>query len=345
MIPLLAESYLHRLDPYLIRFSETIGIRWYGVAYLLGFVLAWLILRWLARTGCCRLSLEAVSNFLIYAILGVLVGGRLGYLIFYQPDLLWDPPLIGIVQIWKGGMSSHGGLAGVIIGTWLFCRKYSFSALHVLDMSALACPPGLGLGRLANFINGELWGRPLPPSWQDIPPWWSVKYPQEILRADFSHLEPVLTLKSRFAIEGPFPGAVVDAILSGNEQLTDAVRPLLTAHYPSQIFQAFTDGPVLLAILATLWLFPLKPGCISGGFLLSYGVMRIATEIFRQPDEGVAVLSLSLGDLSRGQVLSMVMVAAGIVMTAVCSCRKAEVMGCLRKSRWPKAGKSPPGNE
>ena len=151
----------------------------------------------------------------------------------------------------------------------------------------------------------------------------------------------MLSLKSRFAIEGPFPDSVVEAIRSGHEQITEAVRPLLTAYYPSQIFQAFTDGPILFATMATLWLFPLKPGCVSGGFLLSYGLMRVATELFREPDEGVSVLSTPLGDLSRGQVLSVLMVVAGILVTTVCARREATVMGCLRKSRLQEARQEP----
>jgi phosphatidylglycerol:prolipoprotein diacylglycerol transferase len=252
---------------------------------------------------------------------------------FYEPRLLWDPPIIGIVQIWKGGMASHGGFVGVAVGTWLFCRRYSVPALHVLDLSVLICPPGLCLGRLANFVNGELWGKPLPAALQGNPPWWSVKYPEEILRADFSHRELLLSLKARFGIEGPLPDAVAEAIRSGHEQITEAVRPLLTAHYPSQIIQAVTDGPILIAIMAALWFFPLKPGCVSGGFLVSYGVMRMVTEIFRQPDPGVSLLSTPFGELSRGQVLSVVIVVAGVVLTAACARRTAAVLGCLRVSR------------
>jgi phosphatidylglycerol:prolipoprotein diacylglycerol transferase len=322
VLPHLASAFLHRLDPFVIRFTGNLGIRWYGVAYLAGFFIAWLLLRWLARTGRCRLSGDAVSSFLTHAVLGVLVGGRLGYVLFYEQHLLWDPPLLGIVQIWRGGMSSHGGFLGVALGVWLFCRKYHIPVLHVLDLSVLVCPPGLGLGRLANFVNAELWGKPLPASWQADPPWWSVKYPEEILQAGFSHRDTVLALKARFGIDGPFPGAVVEAVRAGHEQLAEALRPLLTAYYPSQLFQAVTDGPLLFAIMAILWRVCRKPGCVSGGFLVSYGVFRIMTEVFRQPDPGVAALATPFGDLSRGQVLSAAMVAAGIVMAAVCARRK-----------------------
>jgi len=338
MNPVLGESYLHLHDPFFIQFTENTGIRWYGLAYLVGFVIAMVLLYWLARTGRCGLSTQNVTNFQVYAILGIFVGGRLGYCIFYEPRLFWDPPLIGIIQIWKGGMSSHGGFIGVILSIIFFARKQGVSILHVMDLSALAAPPGLGLGRMGNFINAELWGKALPPQLQADPPWWSIKYPSEILGSHFPRVGELEALKH--LVGGPAdPGslkiALFDAIQHGNKEVIEAVTPLLTAYYPSQIFQAITDGPILFLLMALLWLFPLKPGCVTGGFLVSYGILRITTELFRQPDAGVALLPTPLGDLSRGQTLSVLMVLSGTVLITICALRKAQVMGCLRKSLLP----------
>ena len=161
---LLAEAYFHRLDAFAIQFPEGFwvpGIRWYGLSYMAGFLVGWLLLRWLARSGRSTLPPEAVGDFLFYLIAGTIVGGRLGYCIFYQPELFWPPS--GVLMVWKGGMASHGGFIGVILGGILFARRQSISALHLVDLAAFACPPGICFGRLANFVNAELWGKALAP--------------------------------------------------------------------------------------------------------------------------------------------------------------------------------------
>lgn len=316
MPPFLGESYIHRLDPFAVEVTEGLGVRWYGLSYLAGFVIAWLLLRWLSRKRRCALSPAEVPDFLFYLVAGVFLGGRLGYCIFYEPQLLWDPPVIGIIQIWRGGMASHGGFIGVVIATILFARKRSLSTMELLDVEALVGTPGLGLGRLANFVNAELWGKALPASLQADPPWWSVKYPQEILEAGFSRADQVAALRPLVPDGAPFPQNLLDAVQSGDEAVTEALRPLLTAYYPSQIFQAITDGPILFLLMAGLWfLLPRrKPGYVAGGFLISYGLLRIATEVFRQPDTGVSLLPTPLGSLQRGQVLSTLTVIVGVTL-------------------------------
>lgn len=341
MMELLAESYFHQLDPFVVRFTDSFGIRWYGMAYLAGFALAWVTLQWLARTRRCALTQEAIANYFMYAVIGVLAGGRLGYCLFYEQHLLWDPPLIGIVQIWRGGMASHGGIIGVIVATWLFARRNRTSALHILDMGALVCPFGLAMGRVANFINGELWGKALPAALQKSPPWWSTKYPEEILRPHIATPERLETLKELFGGRIPEPQEVVQVlrgakeIAAGQDALIEAVRPWLTAYYPSQLFQAIAEGPILLLAMVFFWLFPLKPGCASGGFLMTYGILRITTEVFRQPDAGVALLPTPWFDLSRGQVFSVIMVIAGIAMLVICARRDAKPLGSLLRPQRP----------
>jgi phosphatidylglycerol:prolipoprotein diacylglycerol transferase len=171
---------------------------------------------------------------------------------------------------------------------------------------------------------------------QANPPAWAIKYPEEILRwnadvpADLERLESLFALKSQLGGPEGWPeyGAHLIRLMDrGNEAVIDAVQPLLTAYYPSQLVQALTDGPLLFAVLVIVWLRPRKPGVLGSWFLVAYGVLRISSEFVRQPDEGVALLM----GLSRGQVLSVLMVLAGIVALVITSRRDARRMG-----GWPR---------
>ena len=347
MAVLLAEAYLHRLDPFAVEFPASWqnlpfvpeGIRWYGLAYLAGFIIAWLFIRWLARTGRSPIPERAVGDLMIYLVVGVLVGGRLGYCLFYDPHLLIEFektfPFWGLLGIHRGGMASHGGIAGVIVAMLLFAHRQGISKLHLLDVLPLAGAAGLFIGRLANFVNAELWGRPLPESMQDPSPWWSVKYPQEILSPDFKDPEKLEVLRQSVPGDETFYESIVEAARAGNTEVIETLRPLLTAYYPSQLLQAITDGPLLIAVLALIWLRPRKPGVVGAWFLISYGLMRIATEVVRQPDAGVKALLTPLGDLSRGQVLSVLMVLSGIVGLVIVARRDVEPMGGLLKPTAP----------
>jgi phosphatidylglycerol:prolipoprotein diacylglycerol transferase len=371
----LAESYLHRIDPFAIQFPggwPLGGLRWYGLSYAAGFAFAWLVYRWFARAGRSPLKPEMVGDLVMYIILGTLIGGRLGYILFYQQDLLWDVsgsfPFWGALAINKGGMASHGGVIGFIISATLFARRRGISALNLIDIGSLACTFGLGVGRIANFINAELWGKALPAVQQTNPPWWSVKYPTEITEiwlpatritdpADPLHTCFLTDLARDFGIAAPDPGQpisletgtqvineaarrlgeleqlrehvssagdfhanIVAAVYDGNEIVGRHITPLLTAYYPSQIFQALTDGPILALVLILIWLKPRKPGVVGSWFLITYAILRILTEMFRQPDEGVALFL----DLSRGQALSVLMLITGFVCLRTATQRKVE---------------------
>lgn len=353
---LLADAYLHGLDPFAIKFPSgwpLAGLRWYGLAYLAGFLAAWGLVYWLSRARRIEIAQRSVSDLMIYAIVGVVVGGRLGYCIFYDPRLLVDFsgcfPFWGLLAIHTGGMASHGGMIGAIAACLLFAARQHIPKLHLLDFGAFVCAPGLFFGRLANFVNAELWGRPLPASMQTSPPWWSVKYPQEIRNwpvEELSKLAGAVEQSGRsvgefqWALQRPGDPQAADLIASTLTRLIDDVqaghagvstelRPLLEAYYPSQLCQAITDGPILMGLLAVIWLRPRKPGVVGSWFLVGYGVLRIATELVRQPDEGVAVLATPLGDLTRGQLLSIVMVIAGIVALVICARRTVDPMGGL----------------
>jgi phosphatidylglycerol:prolipoprotein diacylglycerol transferase len=159
------------LDPVAIQIGP-LAIRWYALAYIGGIVLSWRLMRRLAARSPEVATTAQVDDFVSWATLGVVLGGRLGYCLFYQPSVYLADPL-GILRVWTGGMSFHGGMLGVAIAVLLFCRHYHISILGFADRLAVCAPIGLGLGRVANFINGELWGRPAP---DDLP--WAMIFPR-----------------------------------------------------------------------------------------------------------------------------------------------------------------------
>jgi phosphatidylglycerol---prolipoprotein diacylglyceryl transferase len=166
-MPLLALPF-PAIDPVLIQIGP-FAIRWYALAYIGGLVVGWQYLRWLVRRPGWQLTPEALDDLLLYVTLGVVLGGRLGYILFYRPDFYLGEPL-EILKVWQGGMSFHGGLLGVLAACALFARRRGIAFLEVGDAIACATPIGLFFGRLANFINGELWGRT-----SDVP--WAMVFP------------------------------------------------------------------------------------------------------------------------------------------------------------------------
>ncbi len=342
-LDLLASAWIHRFDPVILPIYGDFAIRWYGLAYAAGFVSAFLAARWLARRGAFRIPPERVGDYLVAVILGVVLGGRLGWVAFYSPATLLtftaDPPWWEVLAINRGGMSSHGGMIGVITALALFSRREGVPILHTLDMSALVTPFGLFFGRLANFINGELRGKPCPP---DFP--LAVKFPQEIAEtwppgrvAELAEIAPELGMTRTGYLEivetwsaspeDPVArrayGEVLDLLLAavrdGSQPVLDLVTPMLEPRYPSQLFQAAAEGLLLLLILWAVWavLRPRRPGFIGCAFLVFYGLLRILTEVWREPDEGI---ELVLG-LSRGQWLSVLMVVVGLVAAGIIAAR------------------------
>ncbi len=154
-----------QFDPVIIRLGP-LAIRWYALAYITGLVLGWRLLRRLVRASPAVATELQADDFLTWATLGVVLGGRLGYVLFYQPTRFLASPL-EIFAVWQGGMSFHGGAIGVAIAITVFAARQKLPLLGLADRIAVCAPIGLGLGRIANFINGELWGRPAP----DTLPW------------------------------------------------------------------------------------------------------------------------------------------------------------------------------
>jgi phosphatidylglycerol---prolipoprotein diacylglyceryl transferase len=340
-MPTLA-AWLHNLDPFAVRLwpdgpAALQGIRWYGLSYLIGFAAAFFFARRVARNIQSPLQPTHAWDLIVAVALGVLIGGRLGYVLFYQPALLWDPPLIGIFQVWRGGMASHGGMIGALIGCACFARRRGLPVLHITDIMAAAAPVGLFFGRVANFINGELYGR--GPT--DVP--WAVRFPHEIAEftaAQWERIDAALaTLPMTVQRQARFDpvGTVIEQMREGNAQLIAVIEPMLTPRHPSQIYQALLEGLLLLAILLWVWRRPRKPGIVSGLFLSVYGILRVVVEHFREPDAHLGYQALGL---TRGQWLSFALIAAGLAMTILCARRNVQPL-----PGWPLHHRASPSHQ
>ncbi|MDJ0521441.1 MAG: prolipoprotein diacylglyceryl transferase [Planctomycetota bacterium] len=279
---LIAEIPYPRIDPIVVEIGN-IAVRWYGVTYIIAFALAFLVLRGLAKRGRWPVAPEKVLDVLFWGILGVFIGGRLGYFFFYGLSLGYE--WWQIVEVWKGGMSFHGGLLGVIVAYWIYAKRTGVGRGEIFDGLALATTPGLACVRFGNFINAELWGRP----WEGP---WAMRFP---LYENFK--SPALWEKAK---ESGLP----ERALYG---------PL---RHPSQLYEVAAEGILLYFILR--WLM-LKRGWgggrIAAAFLVGYGAFRFVIEFFRQPDQGIG---LGFLDLSRGQMLCTGMIAAGIIVWLMC---------------------------
>ena len=243
------------IDPVAISLGP-VKIYWYAISYLVGIALVWWTLSYRNRHYKSGYTAEELSDLVFYSVLGVLLGGRIGYMLFYGFNTLIEDPITA-VKIWQGGMSFHGGLLGVLIALWFYARKTTRSYFAVTDFIAPSIPLALGCGRIGNFINTELPGRIT-----DVP--WGLIFPDGLIR------------------------------------------------HPSSLYQALVEGPLLFL---ALWLFARSERpimAVSGSFLLGYGSFRFITEIFREPDAHIGFVLT--GSITTGQILSMPMVLAGIII-------------------------------
>ncbi len=281
----------------MIRFSDGIALHWYGFAYVLGFYGCFLVMRGLARRGYGELKPDQVGDFItLVSLFGVVLGGRIGYILFYKlGDYLARP--LDIFLLNKGGMASHGGILGVLIFTLWYARRHKISGLGLGDNLVVGAPLGLFFGRLANFINGELWGHPAA-----VP--WAVKFPTEIHQQDFVPLAPMSFDYHELPGHSNEIIAAVGRLPDGLQQLEAA----LPARHPSQLYEASLEG--LLLFLVMLFVRTrsknLPNGLLSGLFFVLYAIVRIIGENFRVPDA-----ELIMG-ISRGQFYSLFMILIGL---------------------------------
>lgn len=296
--------YLHDLDPFILRIWGNFGLRWYGMAYLLAFVCGFWLLRVLAKRGYTQLRPEQAGDFIVYAaIFGVMVGGRIGYVLFYRPEMLRDP--VSIIRVWEGGMSSHGGMIGLIVFTYWYAWRHKLSWTNLGDNLVVVAPIGLFFGRCANFINGELYGRLTTVSW-------AMLFPKELLEsANAAEADRAVVAAQQIDPSLTTPDAVVSALHS-DMKVREVIRPILTPRHPSQIYEALLEGVLLFVIL---WLVRTRTrppdGVLTGLFFVCYAIFRILVENFREPDATL------IGGFTRGQFFSFFLIAIGLAFIIV----------------------------
>ena len=257
------------LRPYLFEIGG-FQLRYYSLAYLFGILLGYWHLSKMIKSHGSPMAQRHADDLFFYCTLGVILGGRLGYAAFYKPDLLTS---IELFKLWGGGMSFHGGVIGVLVAITWVARRGNLNWLRVCDYIAVNVPLAYMLGRIANFINGELYGRPV---------------------------------ESDVAWAMVFPG--------GGD----------VARHPSQLYQAGLEGLLLgVVLIALFWLTRARyrPGLLVGLFTVGMGVGRFVNEFFREPDAHLAYVVAETG-LSRGQWLSLPMIAVGLAVMVYAFTRK-----------------------
>lgn len=286
-------AWVNTCDPFLWRIYEEIGLRWYGLAYLAGIGLgAWLVARW-ARRGQAPFRAGEVADFAFVVGVAMVLGGRLGYCLFYQPRLFIELggsfPWWGVLKVMDGGMASHGGIVGLLVGTWWWAHRHRRSLPVLADQVAAVAPIGVIAGRLANFINGELWGRVADPL---VP--WAVVFPTE----NRERIPPGLDYAA------------------GRAWMFDAQRvAALEPRHPSQLYALLLEGLLPLLLVLPLHLRHRRPGLTAGALVACYAIGRIIGEFWRQPDAGQPGspgVPLILGLFSKGQALSLPLLALGL---------------------------------
>lgn len=260
--------WVHDLSPFLIRFGDNFGIRYYGLAYLLGFVAAGFLFVRYHRAGKTPLDLETATDLVVAIVAGVILGGRIGYFVFYQPDVFLHHPL-ALLKVWEGGMASHGAFIGVALALWFFARGRKVSFLHIGDLVVSTAPVGLFLGRVANFINGELWGKP-----SRVP--WAVIFPHSAEPGMPTHL--ILPRHPSQLYEAATEGLLLFAFAQWRFWKTDAVR-----REPGRLSGEFLIAYALVRMFCELFREPdaalilgLSRGTFYSIFLIAAGLALIA---------------------------------------------------------------------
>jgi phosphatidylglycerol---prolipoprotein diacylglyceryl transferase len=251
------------INPILISIGP-FAVRWYALAYIVGIIAGWFYARAIIASerlwgGPAPLTVIDFDDFVIWITAGIILGGRTGYVLFYDLPRFIEHPW-QIFALWNGGMSFHGGVAGCIVAIVAFALKRGIPMLSLGDVVAAVCPIGLFLGRIANFVNGELWGRPTDVPWAMI----------------FAHSD-------------------------------------LNPRHPSQLYEAALEGVVLFFVLGLMVRCGAlkRPGLVAGSFALGYGVARVTSELFRQPD---AQLGFLWGGLTMGMLLCIPLMLGGIAI-------------------------------
>lgn len=251
-------------------------VHWYGLMYLVGFVAAWILGRWRASKPGSRWTADLVDDVIFYCVIGVIAGGRLGYMLFYGFDQILANPL-NLLKVWEGGMSFHGGLIGVLLAMGLFARRHGMRFFEVGDFVAPLVPIGLLTGRIGNFINGELWGHVTA-----VP--WGIRLPCD----RFSEYCAGLPLDAQWS------------------------QPL----HASQLYEATLEGLVLFIVLWWFSSRPRPIMAVSGLFLLLYGLFRFSVEFVRLPDSHIGYLAFDWFTMGQLLTLPMLLFGTLLIVLA-----------------------------
>lgn len=315
-------TYIHHLNPIITDIPGTpLALRWYGLAYVAGFVLGYMVLRWLSGKKLFCIDQDKLSDFVtLICIFGVLIGGRLGEFFFYWlPEhglsgFMADPTWV--FRVWEGGMASHGGILCVILTSIWFAWRHKLSIAELVDGVAIACPIGLFFGRVANFINGELYGRVADATCP-----LAMKFPQEIFE-----LPPQQQIQALVAVEHTAGGSIQSLALPGeaffdtlsrlcreNDTVRETLGQFLSPRYPSQLFEALGEGLLIfLALISVRLLWKSAPaGIFSALFAFLYAAARIICECYKEPDAGV------WHGITQGQWLSLLIAGIGFIFLAI----------------------------
>jgi phosphatidylglycerol:prolipoprotein diacylglycerol transferase len=264
-----------QIDPVALSLGP-LEVHWYGLMYLLAFAGVWMLGRYRATRPGSEWNAQMVDDVVFYGAMGTILGGRLGYMLFYGLGQLLANPL-SVLKIWEGGMSFHGGLIGVMAALWLFGRRRGLRFWRVTDFIAPLVPPGLLAGRIGNFINGELWGKPT-----DLP--WGMRVPCTKLGEYCRGLPP------------------------GSEW-----SPPLHA---SQLYEAALEGLVLFSILWLFSAKPRPTMAVSGMFLMCYGIFRFLVEFVRLPDAHIGYIAFDWLTMGQLLTLPMILIGALLLALA-----------------------------
>lgn len=265
------------IDPVIVSLGP-LAVRWYGLTYLAAFMVSWWLGNRQRRRGFPGWTPQQVSDLVFYGALGAVIGGRIGYVLFYAFEPLLRDPLV-LLRIWDGGMSFHGGLLGAVAAMAWFGRRSDKGFWQVTDFMAPLVPIGLGLGRLGNFANTELPGRMTDASW-------GLVYPCD-----------------------------ADAIRSINMICTGEWEAF--ARHPSPLYQAFAEGVVLFGLVWLVAARPRPAAVVSGTFLAGYGALRFVTETFREPDAHIGFIAFDWLTMGQLLSLPMAIVGMLIVLWAM----------------------------
>jgi phosphatidylglycerol:prolipoprotein diacylglycerol transferase len=325
--------HLLEISPFLWRISDNFGVQWNGLGLMLTILISFVFASWMVFRQGSELQQRMVGDFIVVATLGALIGARFGYCVFFAPDLFLkfkaEFPFWGALAVNEGGMSSIGGIIGVFLACTIYAIQTGISRLYLYDLMAVMAPIGFFLGRVANFLSGELIGR---ETHETLP--LAIKFPTEIYEwprvsfAKLNELSPIVTKlgvdadkwKTWLAQYSTDPNAqtsvnetlskVVTAVQDGTADIGRLLEPLLAPRHPVQLYGAAGEGVFLFLFLFFLWYKPRRPGVIAASFLILFSAIHLVVDTYRWQELQVAAGFMGL---SRDQWLSVATLLSGIV--------------------------------